>query len=171
MGSHTKHANSPPPTTRTSLIFKRNSAQNDYFANHAFSGSIILRFGDTSPSQEEQEFEDSVTHDLAVLGIQLLRTYTSNKFQQLYALCQQSISDENAYSDDTEPEIQKRDQKRDRYKLLPSIQRDRPPAESLAMFEEMRKGTSLGTRYCIRARIAQIVQCVTPLFIDSNLGG
>ncbi|KAK9442722.1 glutamyl-tRNA synthetase [Metarhizium brunneum] len=54
-----------------------------------------------------------------------------------------------AYADDTDPEIQKKD----RYKRLPSIQRDQPPAESLAMFEEMRRGTALGKRHCIRSRI------------------
>ncbi|KAH0597133.1 hypothetical protein MHUMG1_05443 [Metarhizium humberi] len=54
-----------------------------------------------------------------------------------------------AYADDTDPEIQKKD----RYKRLPNIQRDRPPAESLAMFEEMRSGTALSKRHCIRARI------------------
>lgn len=123
---------------------------NDYFAHDAFKGSLILRFDDTNPKKEKQEYEDSIVEDLGLLGIKPQRiTYTSDYFEQLYQLCQKLISDGNAYADDTDPEIQKKD----RYNRLPSARRDRPASESLAIFQEMRAGTNVGKQHCIRARI------------------
>ncbi|OAQ98520.1 hypothetical protein LLEC1_02690 [Akanthomyces lecanii] len=124
---------------------------NDYFAHDAASGSLILRFDDTNPKKEKQEFEDSIVHDLGLLGISPQRiTYTSDYFEMLYELCQKLISSGKAYAEDTDPKIQASD-RRDR---LPSKCRDRPPSESLAIFAEMRAGTALGKKHCIRARIA-----------------
>lgn len=77
-------------------------------------------------------------------------TYTSDYFQQLYNICQRMIAEGNAYADDTDPKVQKED----RLNRLPSKRRDRPPAESLAIFKEMKDGTDFGKKHCIRARIA-----------------
>lgn len=123
---------------------------NDYFAHDAFKGSLILRFDDTNPAKEKQEYEDSILHDLKLLDIKVQRvTYTSDYFEQLYGLGQQLISDGNAYAEDTGPAIQAEDRKYRR----PSKCRDRPVAESLAIFKEMRDGTDFGRKHCIRARI------------------
>lgn len=65
---------------------------------------MILRFDDTNPKKEKQEFEDSIVHDLKLLGIETQRlTYTSDYFEQLYKLAQKLISNGNAYADDTDP--------------------------------------------------------------------
>ena len=123
---------------------------NDYFAHEAFPGKLIARFDDTNPAKEKQEFEDSILQDLQLLGIKPDRvTYTSDYFQQLYEIAERMIADGNAYADDTDPEIQK-EQRRNR---LPSKRRDRPAEESLAIFKEMRNGTDLGKKHCLRARI------------------
>ncbi len=76
-------------------------------------------------------------------------TYTSDYFQKLYDLAVQMIKEGKAYADDTDPEIQKEDRKN----RLPSKRRDRPAEESVAIFEEMKNGTDLGRKHCIRARI------------------
>lgn len=55
----------------------------------------------------------------------------------------------NAYADDTDPNVQKEE----RRIRLPSKRRDRPAAESLAIFKEMKDGTDFGKKHCIRARI------------------
>lgn len=60
------------------------------------------------------------------------------------------IAEGNAYADDTDPEVQT-EERRNR---LPSKRRDRPPAESLAIFKEMKDGTDFGKKHCIRARIS-----------------
>lgn len=111
---------------------------------------MILRFDDTNPKKEKQEYEDAIIYDLQLLGIQTQRvTYTSDYFEQLYQLCEQLISKGKAYAEDTPPEIQKVT-RRDR---MPSACRDRPVAESLRLLKEMRDGTELGKQHCIRARI------------------
>lgn len=74
-----------------------------------------------------------------------------------------------AYADDTDPEIQKKD----RYKRLPNIQRDWPPAESLAMLKKCEGGQrwSKGIAFAHASPlIAQMVQCVTPLSIGFQPG-
>lgn len=124
---------------------------NDYFAHDAFNGKLIVRFDDTNPAKEKQEFEDSIIHDLGLLGIKPDRvTYTSDYFQQLYEICERMISDGNAYADDTDPAVQKEE----RMNRLPSKRRDRPAEQSLAIFREMKDGTELGKKHCIRARLA-----------------
>ena len=123
---------------------------NDYFAHDAFRGKLIVRFDDTNPSKEKQEFEDSILHDLALLGIKADQvSYTSDYFEQLYDICEQMIRDGNAYADDTDPSIHKED----RRNRLPNPCRDRSPEESIVMFKEMKEGTELGKKHCIRARI------------------
>lgn len=124
---------------------------NDYFANEAFDGKLIVRFDDTNPSKEKQEYEDSIVEDVKLLGIKITRiTHTSDYFQQIYETAERLIREGNAYADDTDQEIQKSDRKN----RLPSARRDRPAEESLAMFKEMKEGTELGKKHCIRARIA-----------------
>ncbi|KAF5131284.1 putative glutamate--tRNA ligase, cytoplasmic [Metarhizium anisopliae] len=141
----------PEPSGYLHIGHAKAAFLNDYFAHDAFPGSLILRFDDTNPTRENQEFEDSILHDLGLLGIKTQRvTYTSDYFEKLYDLCCQLISDGNAYAEDTDSKIQK-DNRRDR---LPSKRRDRPASESLAIFKEMREGTEFGKGHCIRARIA-----------------
>lgn len=123
---------------------------NDYFAQDASSGSLILRFDDTNPLKEKQEYEDSIKEDLDLLGIKVQRTtYTSDYFEQLYDLAKQLISRGKAYADGTDID----NQALDRRNRLPSACRDRPAEESLAIFDEMRRGTDWGKKHCIRARI------------------
>lgn len=110
-----------------------------------------MRFDDTNPSKEKQEFEDSIIHDTKLLGIKIDRiTHTSDYFEEIYQAAVKLIKSGGAYADDTDPEIQKED----RMNRRPSKCRDRPAEESLAMFKEMREGTELGRKHCIRARIA-----------------
>ena len=40
---------------------------NNYFARH-YKGKLILRFDDTNPSKEKQEFTDAIKKDLKTLG-------------------------------------------------------------------------------------------------------
>lgn len=77
-------------------------------------------------------------------------TYTSDYFQELYDYCVQMIKEGNAYADDTLQE-KMRDE---RMKGIPSERRDAPVEDSLARFEEMKKGTEEGQKWCIRAKIS-----------------
>lgn len=124
---------------------------NDYFAHEKYKGTLILRFDDTNPLKENQDFEDSITVDLKLMGIVPDKvSHTSDYFKELYDYCIQMIKDGNAYADDTSQE-QMRDE---RMKGIASGRRDTSPDENLARFEEMKKGTEEGKRWCIRAKIS-----------------
>ncbi|KAJ0116187.1 hypothetical protein J7T55_005133 [Diaporthe amygdali] len=62
----------------------------------AFDGKLIVRFDDTNPAKEKQEFEESILHDLGLLGIKPDQvTYTSDHFSQLNEIAEQMIRDGN----------------------------------------------------------------------------
>jgi glutamyl-tRNA synthetase len=110
-----------------------------------------LRFDDTNPSKEKQEFEDSIIEDLALMGIKPDRTsYTSDYLQHLYELTIQMIKDNLAYADDTEQE-KMRDE---RFNGIASARRERSVEENLRIFEEMKAGSEEGLKNCIRAKMS-----------------
>ncbi|KAH7145581.1 tRNA synthetases class I, catalytic domain-containing protein [Dactylonectria estremocensis] len=141
----------PEPSGFLHIGHAKAALLNDYFAKQATNGKLLVRFDDTNPTKEKQEFEDAILHDLELMDIKYVSvTHTSDYFQELYDIAEKMILDGGAYADDTEQETQKDDRKN----RLPSKRRDRPAEESLAMFREMKAGTDLGRKHCIRARIA-----------------
>lgn len=124
---------------------------NDYFAHKKYKGTMLCRFDDTNPLKEKQEFEDSIIEDLALMGVKPDKTtHTSDYFQELYDYCIQIIKDGNAYADDTVQEVMRAQ----RMDGEPSARRDASVEENLARFEEMKKGTEEGKKWCIRAKIS-----------------
>lgn len=124
---------------------------NDYFAHKQYNGKLILRFDDTNPLKEKQEFEDSIIEDLALLGVTPdVTTHTSDYFQELYGYCVQMLEDGTAYADDTEQMVMRHE----RMEGIASKRRDATAEESLAHFEEMKAGTEEGKRWFIRAKIS-----------------
>lgn len=77
-------------------------------------------------------------------------SHTSDYFKELYEYCVQLIKEGNAYADDTLQE-KMRDE---RMKGIPSERRDSSVEDNLARFEEMKKGTEEGQRWCIRAKMS-----------------
>ena len=75
---------------------------NQYFAQQ-YNGKLIIRFDDTNPTKEKQEFEDSILEDLALLGVKGdIFSYSSDHFQTLYNYAIKMIELGKAYCDDTE---------------------------------------------------------------------
>jgi glutamyl-tRNA synthetase len=77
-------------------------------------------------------------------------SYTSDYFQELYDYATQMIKEGNAYADDTLQE-KMRDE---RMNGIASERRDSSVEDNLARFEEMKKGTEEGTKWCIRAKMS-----------------
>ncbi|KAJ5223744.1 Glutamyl-tRNA synthetase class Ib archaeal/eukaryotic cytosolic [Penicillium chermesinum] len=124
---------------------------NDYFAHEKYSGTLLLRFDDTNPSNEKQEFQDAIVEDLALMGIKPNKvSYTSDYFAELYDYCVTMIKTGKAYADDTDKETMAAQ----RWDGIPSARRELTPEESLAHLEDMKKGTPEGLRWCIRAKIS-----------------
>ena len=124
---------------------------NDYFAHEKYKGTLIVRFDDTNPSNEKEEFQDAIIEDLALMGIKPDKsTFTSDYFDQLYDYCVQMIKEGNAYADDTDRETMAAQ----RMNGEPSKRRDASVEENLARFEDMKNGTETGKKYCIRAKVS-----------------
>jgi len=120
-----------------------------------FGGRCHLRFDDTNPAREEQEFVDSIKEDIRWLGFDWgpYEYYASDYFEQLYAWAVQLIRDGKAYVDDLSAE-----EIRDYRGSLTqpgrnSPYRDRSVRENLALFERMRAGAFPEGARVLRAKI------------------
>jgi glutaminyl-tRNA synthetase len=120
-----------------------------------FGGRCHLRFDDTNPTKEEQEYIDSIQEDVRWLGFDWGEHlyYASDYFAQLYDWAVYLIGAGKAYVDDLSA-----DEIREHRGTLTepgrnSPWRDRPVAESLDLFERMRKGEFPDGTRVLRARI------------------
>ncbi|KAF2405284.1 putative Glutamyl-tRNA synthetase, cytoplasmic [Trichodelitschia bisporula] len=141
----------PEPSGYLHIGHAKAAVINDYFAHDKYKGTLILRFDDTNPTKEKEEFQDSIVEDLELLGIKPdKRTHTSDYFQELHDYCVQMIKEGTAYADDTAQEVMRQQ----RMEGIPSKERDASPDANLAHFKEMEKGSEEGKRWCIRAKIS-----------------
>ncbi|HLO36658.1 MAG TPA: glutamate--tRNA ligase family protein, partial [Candidatus Deferrimicrobium sp.] len=120
-----------------------------------FGGRCHLRFDDTNPEKEEQEYLDAIEADVRWLGFDWGEHlhHASDYFEQLYAWAVELVRAGNAYVDDLSP-----DEIREHRGTLTepgrnSPWRDRPSEESLDLFERMRRGEFPNGSRVLRARI------------------
>ncbi|KAJ5261200.1 Glutamyl-tRNA synthetase class Ib archaeal/eukaryotic cytosolic [Penicillium angulare] len=141
----------PEPSGYLHIGHAKAALLNDYFAHEKYNGTLLLRFDDTNPSNEKQEFQDAIVEDLALMGIQPNKvSFTSDYFKELYDYCIQIIKSGNAYADDTDKETMQKQ----RWDGLPSGRREMSPEDTLARLEEMKTGSPEGSKWCIRAKIS-----------------
>ena len=102
-----------------------------------YDGVCYLRFDDTNPEAEKQEYIDHIQDIVAWMGWTPWKiTHAADYFQQLYELAVELIRRGHAYvCHQTSDEIRDYREKR-----MPSPWRDRPVEESLRLFEEMKNG-------------------------------
>ncbi|MBT5264174.1 MAG: glutamine--tRNA ligase/YqeY domain fusion protein [Rhodospirillaceae bacterium] len=120
-----------------------------------FSGRCNLRFDDTNPTKEEQEFIDAIQADLRWLGFSWGETefFASDYFDQLYAWAEHLIETGNAYIDDLSAEEIREYRGTLTEPGRPSPYRDRPVDESLALFRAMKAGEFPNGARVLRAKI------------------
>ena len=120
-----------------------------------FEGLCNLRFDDTNPDAEEQEYVDGIANDVKWLGFEWNGEprYASSYFDQLYTWAVQLIQQGDAYVDlQTAEEIRlNRGNFVDLGKNSP--QRDATIEENLARFEQMRNGELGEGQAVLRAKI------------------
>ncbi|MDR2415007.1 MAG: glutamine--tRNA ligase/YqeY domain fusion protein [Odoribacteraceae bacterium] len=120
-----------------------------------YRGKCNLRFDDTNPSKEEQEYIDSILADVRWLGFQWdgeVR-YASDYFQQLYEWAEQMILDGKAYVDDQPAEVISAQRMSPTEPGVESPYRERTPDENLSLFRRMKAGEfAAGTRV-LRAKV------------------
>ena len=120
-----------------------------------FNGHCNLRFDDTNPVKEEQEFIDSIQHDVHWLGFDWGKHlyYASDYFEQLYEWAEQLIRAGKAYIDDTPPEAMRARRGTLTEPGQNSPDRYRSIEENLDLFRQMRAGKFPNGARVLRARI------------------
>ena len=119
-----------------------------------YGAPVNLRFDDTNPEKEEQEFVDSIKTDIDWLGFTYDKElYASDYFDQLYSWAVHMIKDDKAYVDEQPSEEITAQRKNPFEEGIDSPFRDRPAAESLALFEKMKNGEFEEGSMSLRAKI------------------
>lgn len=119
-----------------------------------YNAPVNLRFDDTNPEKEEQEFVDSIKEDVAWLGFKWdQEVYASDYFQQLYEWAVQMIKDGKAYVDEQPSEVITEQRKNPTEDGVESPYRNRPVEESLELFERMKNGEFEEGSMSLRAKI------------------
>ncbi len=119
-----------------------------------FGGRCNLRFDDTNPSTEDIEYVDAIQEDIRWLGFNWDELhFASDYFEQLYEWAQKLIRSGHAYVDESSAEEIAAYRGDFRTPGRPTPYRDRPAAESLALFEKMRAGEIDEGKAVLRAKI------------------
>lgn len=115
-----------------------------------FKGKLIMRFDDTNPEKEKEDFEKVILEDVAMLQIHPDQfTYTSDHFPIIIRFAEQLLSEGKAYIDDTPPE----QMKAEREQRTESRCRNNTVEQNMKMWSEMKAGTEFGQTCCMRAKI------------------
>lgn len=119
-----------------------------------YGAPVNLRFDDTNPEKEEQEYVDAIKKDVQWLGYQWDKElYASDYFQQLYDWAVQMIKEGKAYVDEQPSETITEQRKNPTEPGVESPFRNRPVEESLRLFEKMKEGEFEEGAMSLRAKI------------------
>ena len=120
-----------------------------------YGGECNLRFDDTNPEKEEDEYVQSIQEDVKWLGFDWAGNvrYTSDYFDQLYAWAVELIKAGKAYVCELSPEQAKEYRGSFEKPGTNSPFRDRSVDENLVLFEKMRAGDFEEGQAALRAKI------------------
>src|SRR5690554_2162390 len=119
-----------------------------------YNASVNLRFDDTNPTKEEQQFVDAIKNDVEWLGFEWNQeVYASDYFQQLYDWAVDLIKKGKAYVDNLSPEEIAKQKGTPTQPGVNSPNRNRWVEENLDLFERMKNGEFAEGEYILRAKI------------------
>lgn len=119
-----------------------------------YGAPVNLRFDDTNPEKEEQEFVDAIKEDIKWLCFTYdQELYASDYFQQLYDWAVEMIKQGKAYVDEQPSELITEQRKNPTEPGIESPYRNRPIEESLDLFERMKNGEFEEGAMSLRANI------------------
>lgn len=119
-----------------------------------YNAPVNLRFDDTNPAKEEQEYVDAIKRDIAWLGYKWENElYSSDYFQKLYDWAILMIKDGKAYVDSQSSEAMAEQKGTPTQVGTNSPYRDRSVEENLELFEGMKAGKFSAGTHVLRAKI------------------
>ena len=119
-----------------------------------YNAPVNLRFDDTNPVKENQEFVDAIKENIEWLGFAWDKEcYASDYFQQLYDWAVYLIKEGKAYIDSQDSETMAQQKGTPTQAGENSPFRDRPIEENLFLFQEMKDGKHKEGTHVLRAKI------------------
>jgi len=119
-----------------------------------YNAPVNLRFDDTNPIKEEQEFVDSIKKDVEWLGFKWAKEcYASDYFQQLYDWAVELIKNGDAYVDSQSSDKIAEQKGTPTQPGTASPHRNRSIEENLSLFEAMKNGETEEGAHVLRAKI------------------
>ena len=120
-----------------------------------FSGRCNLRFDDTNPEKESQEYIDAIEEDVRWLGFEWSELcHTADYFDQLFEWALHLIRNGDAYVDEQSAEEMRANRGTLTEPGVDSAFRDRPAEENEALFLRMRDGELPEGAAVLRAKIS-----------------
>lgn len=139
----------PEPSGYLHIGHAKAALLNQYFARH-YKGKLIIRFDDTNPSKERDEFVENIMQDCDALGLDPdVITYTSDSFPQLLEMGAKLIREGKMYIDDTPMEKMREE----RVNRIDSAARANSLETNLKLWDEMIAGTEKGLECAARFRM------------------
>ena len=149
------HTRFPPEPNGYLHIGHAKSICLNYGIARDYKGKFNLRFDDTNPTKEDQEYVDSIIQDVKWLGADFEdRIYfASDYFDKMYEYAIRLIEKGKAYVDDSDPETMRglRGTITEAGKESPN--RNRSVEENLNLFERMKNGEFQNGEKVLRAKI------------------
>jgi len=126
----------------------------DFGAAEKYNGICNLRFDDTNPSKENNEYVESILSDIQWLGFQWNNIYyASDYFQKLWDFAVWMIKNDYAYVDEQTAEQIAQQKGTPTTEGVESPYRNRPIEESLSLFEKMNTTDSIEGSMVLRAKL------------------
>ena len=120
-----------------------------------YKAPVVLRFDDTNPVKEEQQYIDAIKKDISWLGFKWdEERFASDYFEQLYNLALELIKNGKAYVDSQSSTLMAEQKGTPTSPGENSIYRDRPIEENIRLFNEMRQGVYAEGKHVLRAKIS-----------------
>ncbi len=119
-----------------------------------YNAPVNLRFDDTNPAKEEQEYVDAIKKDIKWLGFQWDKElYSSDYFQQLHNWAIDLIKKGKAYIDNQSSEAIAKQKGTPTEPGVDGPNRNRSVEENLVLFEKMKNGDFEEGSHILRAKI------------------
>ena len=119
-----------------------------------YNAPVNLRFDDTNPTKEDQEYVDAIKEDISWLGYQWDKeVYSSDYFEQLHAWAIEMIKEGKAYVDSQSSEAMAIQKGTPTQPGVDGPFRNRSVEENLTLFNQMKNGEFKAGTHVLRAKI------------------